>query len=133
MPATLTTIDGGRGYRLTGAGVLTAAEIIAIKDGVEADPALPRDLAYWLVDLSRVTELRLTAHDVRAIVAVDRRLARLMPSAVVAVVAPADVVFGLARMWEVLAEGIGWQTQVFREAGAAAAWVRGLPTARPQD
>ena len=46
-------------------------------------------------------------------------------------VAPADVAFGLARMWEILAEGIGWQTQVFREPAAAEAWARaGRPEGR---
>ncbi|HVK11815.1 MAG TPA: hypothetical protein VM597_23785 [Gemmataceae bacterium] len=115
MPATLDVVDDGRGYLITGTGVLTAPDILTIKSGVESDPADHSHLAYWLVDLSGVAEIRLTGQDVRSIVDIDRRLARRMPAAVVAVVAPGDAAFGLSRMWEILAEGIGWPTGVFRD------------------
>lgn len=130
MPATLTAVENGRGFRLTGTGVLTGPELIAIKLGLEANPVTTPALAFWLVDLSRVTELQMSSQEVQSLVEIDRRLARLMPSAVVAVVAPADAVFGMARMWEIMAEGIGWPTGVFRDPGEADAWVRLL---RPAD
>jgi hypothetical protein len=125
MPATLTAAKDGHGYLITGKGALTGPDILTLKAGVDADPTAPRDLAYWLVDLTGVTELQLSGQDFRDIVTIDRRLARRMPAAAVAVVAPKDVAFGLARMWEILADDIGWPTGVFRDVREAEAWIRG--------
>lgn len=44
----------------------------------------------------------------------------------VAVVAPSDVYFGLARMYEVFSDVIRWNFVVFRAADAALAWL-GVP------
>jgi hypothetical protein len=44
----------------------------------------------------------------------------------VAVVAPEDLSFGLARMYEVFADGVPWDFVVFRVADAALAWL-GVP------
>jgi hypothetical protein len=42
---------------------------------------------------------------------------------VVAIVAPADHVFGIVRMWEALAAGTGWRTRAFRNRSEAQAWL----------
>jgi hypothetical protein len=42
----------------------------------------------------------------------------------VAVIAPADVSFGLARMYEAFADRIPWDFAVFRTARKALAWLR---------
>ena len=44
----------------------------------------------------------------------------------VAVVAPKDLSFGLARMYEVFADQVKWDFVVFRDIDAALAWI-GLP------
>lgn len=44
----------------------------------------------------------------------------------VAVVAPKDVSFGLARMYEAFSDTVHWEFVVFRAADAALAWL-GLP------
>lgn len=46
----------------------------------------------------------------------------------IAVVAPTDLSFGLARMYEAFAESVPWDFVVFREVDAALAWLRA-----PQD
>ena len=42
----------------------------------------------------------------------------------IAVIAPKDVSFGLARMYETFADMIPWDFAVFRTAGKALAWLR---------
>ncbi len=41
----------------------------------------------------------------------------------VAVVAPADLSFGLARMYQVFSDNVPWEFVVFRDADAARAWL----------
>ena len=57
---------------------------------------------------------------------VEEKLADITASTKVAVVAPKDLSFGLARMYEVLADSVHWNFVVFRAMDAALAWL-GLP------
>jgi hypothetical protein len=47
-----------------------------------------------------------------------------VPGFLVALVAERNVVFALARMWEVFIEGIGWETKIFPSIAEAQDWVR---------
>ena len=49
--------------------------------------------------------------------------ARWVRDASVAIVAPKDSLFGMARMWEVYVEATGWRTKVFRSSEEALPWV----------
>ena len=52
------------------------------------------------------------------------KLAKLrLPPLCVAVIAPRIEVFGMARMWQALADPVGWPTGVFREAQEARNWL----------
>jgi len=53
-------------------------------------------------------------------------LADATPPPKVAVVAPKDLSFGLARMYEAFADSVPWDFVVFRDVDAALAWL-GLP------
>lgn len=50
----------------------------------------------------------------------------------VAVVAPEDISFGLARMYEVFSGDVSWEFEVFRTADTALAWL-GLPESMMND
>ena len=123
MPFATEFIEQGRGLVLTGSGLITARDIHDVKTALLAQESLLRQVAYAIVDLKAVTELKLTAAELRGLVKLDLHLAKLLPHAAVAIVAAADHPFGMARMWEVLAEDTGWQTAVFRTRAQAEAWV----------
>ena len=57
---------------------------------------------------------------------VEAKLADITASTKVAVVAPKDLSFGLARMYEVLSDSVHWNFVVFRAMDAVLAWL-GLP------
>ncbi len=57
---------------------------------------------------------------------VEAKLADITASTKVAVVAPKDLSFGLARMYDVLSGSVQWNFVVFRAMDAALAWL-GLP------
>lgn len=56
----------------------------------------------------------------------EEKLASITASTKVAVVAPKDLTFGLARMYKLLADSVPWNFVVFRAMDAALAWL-GLP------
>ena len=125
MPFSTEYLPDGRGVHMSGTGLLTGQEILEAKAGLLRAPDRLTGLAYGMVDVTDVTELRITRDDVMEFVAVDVRIAALVPRAVaVAVVAPGDLAFGLARMWEAFAEVTGWNTHVFRSRADAEPWLR---------
>lgn len=126
MPGTVEFIEGGRGVVFRGSGVLTGQEIFEVRKALEADEAPLRRVKFVLVLLEDVTTVDINVEDLRAGAVVDRRLGQIMPHAAVAIVAPREHVFGVARMWEAIADVPEWTTYVFRSRDEAEAWLQDL-------
>jgi hypothetical protein len=126
VPGTIEFVEDGRGLGFSGSGVLTGQEILEAKEALAADEVPLRTVKFALVLLEDVTAVDVTVGDLRAAAIVDRRLARMMPNAAVAIVAPRDHDFGIARMWEAIADVPEWTTYVFRSREEADAWLRAL-------
>ena len=78
-----------------------------------------------LVDLRRTDSSARSTAALRAFAAFAREKHRdTTPRPRFAVIAPRDLSFGLARMYEVFGEGPETEFVVFREADAALAWLR---------
>jgi hypothetical protein len=123
VPASNEIVDSGRGVVFHGVGALTGQEVIEAKEALAAEGERLRGLEYALVLLVEVTEFRITVDEVRAITAIDERLAQFVPYFTVAIVTPRVHDFGVARMWEALLNQPSWTTQVFWDRDAAEAWV----------
>jgi hypothetical protein len=116
-------IEEGRGLMFVGSGCVTWREIYEAKTELAARKDIVRPVPFAIIDLEAITALQLDAEELRQLASIDLFLATLSPGAVVAVVAPQDHVFGMARMWEVFAEPTGWRIRVFRSREEACAWV----------
>jgi hypothetical protein len=119
-------INGGIGVCLVGAGHVTADEMLQAKLALAEQAESVKGLCFAIVDFQEVTLLTLTAEDLHRFVEIDMRMVPLVPNLAVAVVAPKEHMFGLARMWEVFAERTGWKTGVFRCSAKACTWVAEL-------
>ncbi len=130
MPYTTRFVESGKGVIRTASGVLHASEMIDASRELAGSDALVK-LEFLLVDLTSVTEGHMTSEDIREMARVHLEMAVLRPGLLVAVVAPQDHLFGLARMWQVRAEPTGWKTHVTRSRADAEAWLasqrRGFP------
>ena len=124
MPYTTELIAGGTGIYHEGIGVLTGEEMIAAGLATHSSPEIARRLTHALVDLSAVTDFQVTPADLRMLASENLVTSRLVPRAFVAVVAPADHIFGSIRMWRVFAGETGWVTEVFRSRDLAETWLR---------
>ena len=125
MPYTDEQLDDGRGILRLWTGAVAAGDVTV----ANADYLTREDwtkLEYLIADFSGVTELQATTEDIRNIAIAEARIATLIPNLVIAVVAPTDYIFGMARMWEVFAEQTGWIRRVFRSRPEAEAWVHEL-------
>jgi len=126
MPFSTEFVDNHQGLLFVGSGVVTADEILDAKGALLDQETRLRRIRHAMVLLADVTDLRVTTDEIRQLARIDERLAKVTSNVVVAVVAANDLTFGLARMWEVLADSTGWKTAVFRTRSEAETWLRAI-------
>ena len=130
MPIEISPLAGD-GVRVKFQGVVNGADLIAARDVFFRDARDPQNICFAFVDHSGAESVNYTSGDVEQIAQQDARLARLIqPGAVIAIVSPDDVTFGISRMWEGIAGGLGFESRTFRESSAARDWLRGRVAAK---
>jgi len=102
-------------------GALTDEDVLRYTEWVRSDPAL-REFD-MLMDLRAVAKVEVTPEGLR-------ESALLIPSASeaeeryrIAIVAGSDLVYGMARMYEMLREGAVGEVRIFRDMEEAKAWL----------
>ncbi len=126
MPYTVEFLPDG-GVFAKASGLVTAGEIEAAKGEAVRVSGESGERSYLLVDTSEATGFAGGAPEVQGIAysSVQRAPLVFKPGARAAIVAPTDLAFGLARMWEVYMRGSGLTTSVFRSLSNATIWVHG--------
>src|SRR5215510_10508857 len=125
MPIRLEIRQEGAGVILDCSGPLTLLDFDEVQTGFLTSTEKLKQVKYVLVDLTLVDSLNIPYGDMEQLAYGDKRLAESAPPGVLyAVAAPRDLGFGLARMWQVLAERTKWETQVLRSRSEAEAWIR---------
>jgi hypothetical protein len=115
------SIDPSTGLMLTRAdGVVTFHDVNAHLDVEQRNRDLDRP---ELID-GRGATTDLTTADVRRLVQRAGAMLRTVDLGPTAIVTTNDVVYGMARMYSILAEGIGVNVEVFRDIDAATTWLQ---------
>jgi hypothetical protein len=126
VPYTIELINGGTGILCCGQGLTTAREVRDATSAAASWGPLISRITHAVIDLSAVSTLEISAVELRWILEADRRLAQVIPRLHMAIVAPRDVVFGIARMYEAYGPAPGWDVNVFRTAEEAAGWLNSV-------
>jgi hypothetical protein len=105
-------------------GVLTGPDLLKAHKRTVANIRANRDLRYVLVDHSDVPDENVETASLRVLAEQLDEPLDLIGDAVLAVVAPSDVLFGLSRMFETFAERENLSMLVTRERTEALAWLR---------
>ncbi len=125
MPYSTEVIDGGRGILHVGRGIVSGEELIASAKGVFEMVKGGSSPSYALADLSEVVDLRVSAEEIRRNAEINIQISKYIRDGKVAIVAPRDHIYGIARMWQAYSEETGWITQIFRSKGEAIEWIKG--------
>jgi hypothetical protein len=119
MPIEVEVLQNGTGLLLTCRGKIAGKEKIEIMERFLASPESVSRLRYIVIDQADAA-LDLSTQDLRILAGQARRLAQIAPAVVVgAIIAPREVDYGMARMWQVFVEETGWETMVFRSIDEA--------------
>ncbi len=120
MPITY-KMDEARGIlRMRASGHLVEREFADFFTAIGSDTSINATRAVF--DMSDVEDLVMSASGIRELARRRVELPYVSPASKVAVVAPTDVHYGLARMYGQIAAEIG-EIQVFRTAAEAEAWL----------
>ncbi len=113
------TIDLARSLVLSrGWDLVTDRELLAHVRTLTSDPRFARDFRQ-LADLRDVTDVQITVSTIREMV----RLNPFGAGARRAVVITSDVVFGMARMYQILSDDSPHELQIFRKIDDALRWL----------
>lgn len=126
MPYLTEFIDGGRGVIRMGQGVVTGAEIIQALEAWPDDVEWTGRITHGLVDLTGVHVFEVSTEEVRRIADIEKRHAQAMKRVFVAIAAPADLAFGMSRMYDGLIAPTGWVVNIVRSRGQGVAWLRSM-------
>ncbi len=69
---------------------------------------------YWVTDFTGVTEFAISSDEIRSVVDLDKQAEKVNPNIIIIVIASKDNIFGLSRMWQIMADEISWETLVVR-------------------
>jgi hypothetical protein len=123
VPITYEIDTGRRLIRTRCVGATTLAEVMDHFRVLRSDPAVPEQMSV-LLDLSEQTSAPVSAQ-IKQVAEETGRMREVVRWGALAVVARSDVLFGMSRMLEVLAEPHFTSIRVFRDLAPAEVWVRG--------
>ena len=138
MPLKNIFLDDTFGILRVGEGIVTANEILDANNEILSKEKLRPNLLYIIVDMTKANDLEASSSDMQQIAASDSRMLSASSNVVIAICATADLVYGLARMWEAYANTYDFYHSVKRSRSEAENWllskvkeVHGIDITRP--
>lgn len=113
--------DGG--VVCKGSGVVEGKDAYTMNAQLYSSDEAVKKIRYQIVDLTEITEFRITSDEIKGIASQDARAMKLNPNMYIAIVAPDPMSFGMNRMYQAYtAEGQD-KVGVFRDLLQAKAWI----------
>lgn len=123
MPITY-EIDEANGWvKMVGSGVITDEEVLAYRQTLLADPRFRASMKV-LSDMRGIERVHVTAGGIRRLVHEESSHTAELAARRLAIVTDSPVAYGMARMYQMLAENAGGAIQVFRRIEDAMAWLQ---------
>ncbi len=122
MPIQLIYEPDGIGVVVKGSGVVDAMEIQHCNEQMYA-PDRIHQLRSQLYDFCEVKKFDLSSTDMRMLAEQDKAAALQNPNLAIAIVGNDDLMFGLAKMWEVFVSEASLKANVFRTLREASEWL----------
>ena len=123
MPVDLVELADGRGVAKIAREVVVGSDLRdALRSLLHSEHL--GQYVFALADFAAAGRIDFTNADLRSFVTLDREIAKFTrPGWLVAVIAPQDAIYGMARQWQVFADDNGWETVVARNREEAEAWI----------
>ncbi len=125
MPITITDTDGGLGNIITGGAIISENEFLdTFKAHLTQDGEKFKQYRYSLSDYTNTIKLELSNKSLEIIAEYCQWASMTNPEAIVAFVADQEMVYRLAKIYEILTQHSKWEQQVFTNRKDAEAWIK---------
>ncbi len=124
MPIEIKYCCDGAGSFYIGTGVVSGNDILRANEIIYQSAEDIKKTRFYLDDWTEATSTSITVAEMYRAVDQDMAAAKINPEIVVATVCGADLFFGMARMWEALADELPWQTLTTRSLTEAKEWIK---------
>jgi hypothetical protein len=104
-------------------GILTSQDLYDADERLHSEIKRNPGLRYLLVDHSAIPDEKVDTESLRVLAGRVGENLELIPEGLIAIVAPNDILYGLSRMWETLANQSALTTRVMRTRAEAVAWL----------
>jgi len=122
MPIRMTIEKDNQLIKTTASGRVTGEQLIAYYRQLRSHPDFRSNLNE-IFDTTQIEAMDVTADDIHRLSSVTEQFTSRGNPVKVAIIAPADLPFGLSRMYEMLQSQSINILKVFRERPAAEAWI----------
>jgi hypothetical protein len=124
MPIDLEFLHAGAGVIFHCRGALAIKDLFDANNNFLADAEAVKKWRFAIVDLTETGSLDINYQSAETVVMHNERLASEAPHGVViAIASPKDWTFGLARMWQSLAQRTGFEIRICHSRSEAEQWV----------
>ena len=125
MSFKVTFIDDGLGTLITAWDEMTEEDHIeSVRQHLLRDTEILKKVRFNISDYVNSEGVAVSSEAVNKISEMCQRASKINNDIVIAIVAKADHIYGMSRMWEMLSEETGWETMVFRDLDIAKNWIR---------
>lgn len=119
-------LDDGIGVYWLGQGIITGQDLLEASEKTFKSEEILKHIKYALIDFSCIDKGVIQIRNIITKAGMDKKAAKINPNIVIALIVTKDIMFGLARMWEVFVDQTGWKTKVFRSKTEAELWIKEL-------
>lgn len=117
-------VNEGLGNLIIGKGILTEKEYLeTLTRHLTQDENKFKKYRFSLNDYTLVNKVEVQTSAIQMISSKCIAAAKINPDVIMAIIADTDLLFGLARMAEVLMDETLWEIQVFRDKTEAIDWI----------
>ena len=124
MPIEIKYCCDGAGYLVIGTGVVSGNDILRANEIIFESAEVIKKTRFYLDDWTEATSTSVTVAELYRAVSQDKTAAKINPDIVIATACGSDLLFGMSRMWEALADEVPWKTLTTRSLIEAKEWIK---------
>ncbi len=124
MPIEVSYSHEGAGVKFVGKGIITGEDLLEANAYSYRSAEVVQRIRYFYNDFLSADHTDITQDELRTSIQQDRAAAKHNKNVVVAIVAAEGLLFGMSRMYEILAEDIPWETFTTTCEEEAKFWIK---------
>lgn len=132
MSIKINVLENGAGVEILAFDIVHGNELIQASEKLY-DNKVFENIDYYIFDQSKCTEYAVSSNDIASIAAVDKKVSKINPNRIVAIIESENLEFSLTDLWQCHVEKFGLKSKSFDNRIMAAHWIVANKKNRPHN